>query len=65
MDTHAERRIYGWAVIVWIGPGAVASWFLRDSVPWVTLMNWSVKGDAWPCCRGSSSTWHLPESGQG
>lgn len=40
VGTHAERRIYGWAVIVWLGPGAVASWFLRDSVPWVSFMSW-------------------------
>ena len=35
-----ERAIYGWAVIVWVGPGAVVSWFLKDSVPWVNFMSW-------------------------
>lgn len=35
-----ERRIYGWAVLLWLGPGAVASWMLRDSVPWVNAMSW-------------------------
>jgi hypothetical protein len=25
--------------LVWLGPGAVVSWFLKASVPWVTFMS--------------------------
>lgn len=35
-----ERKIYAGAVLAWLGPGAVVSWFLRDSVAWVTVMSW-------------------------
>jgi hypothetical protein len=35
-----ERGIYGWAVIVWLGPGAAVSWLLRDSVAWVNFLSW-------------------------
>lgn len=35
-----ERQLYGWAVIIWLGPGAIVSWILRDSVPWVNFMSW-------------------------
>ncbi|MBO4275716.1 hypothetical protein [Microbispora triticiradicis] len=34
------RKLYGWAVIAWLIPGAFASWAWRDSVPWVTFMSW-------------------------
>lgn len=26
--------------MIWLGPGAVASWLLKDSVPWVSFMSW-------------------------
>lgn len=35
-----ERKLYLVALMVWAGPGAVASWVLRDSVAWVTAMSW-------------------------
>ena len=26
--------------LIWLGPGAVISWFARNSVPWVVFMSW-------------------------
>lgn len=34
------RRMHGVHTLIWIGPGAAVSWFLRNSVPWVTFMSW-------------------------
>jgi hypothetical protein len=34
------RRFHFWSLVLWMGPGAVASWLLRDSVPWVSFMSW-------------------------
>ena len=34
------RRTHFWATLIWIGPGAAASWLLKDSVPWVVMMSW-------------------------
>lgn len=30
----------GLLVLAWLGPGAVISYVLRDSVPWVVGMSW-------------------------
>lgn len=34
------RRLNFWLTILWLGPGALASWKLQDSVPWVVMMSW-------------------------
>lgn len=37
------RRLARWQLVllvVWLGPGALVSWLLRDSVPWVSIMSW-------------------------
>jgi hypothetical protein len=34
------RRTNAILTIIWIGPGAVLSYLLRDSVPWVVMMSW-------------------------
>lgn len=34
------RRLNLYLTLVWLGPGAAASWLLRDSVPWVVMMSW-------------------------
>jgi len=34
------RRFAIARLIFWLLPGAVLSWFLRDSIPWVTFMSW-------------------------
>ncbi len=29
-----------WLFFVWLIPGAILSWLMRSSVPWVTFMSW-------------------------
>lgn len=36
----SQRQIHLLGFFIWLGPGAVASWFLKDSVPWVNFMSW-------------------------
>lgn len=43
MTTRGARRLrhtHGVAFLVWLVPGAAMSWWLKDSVAWVTLMSW-------------------------
>lgn len=43
MSARGARRLrwtHGALTLVWFLPGGVASWWLRDSVAWVTFMSW-------------------------
>lgn len=33
-------RINGFLFFLWLGPGAIISWELRNSVAWVNFMSW-------------------------
>lgn len=35
-----RRRFHMFWFLIWLGPGAVISWFARNSVPWVVFMSW-------------------------
>jgi hypothetical protein len=34
------RKLNAILTLVWLGPGLVVSWLLKDSVPWVVGMSW-------------------------
>lgn len=40
MTAHTRRRIHLGLTLAWLGPGALAAWLLRNSVPFVVLMSW-------------------------
>jgi hypothetical protein len=40
MGRFEARRFNRAMFWLWLGPGLVASWFLRESVPWVVGMSW-------------------------
>ena len=39
-NAKTRRRLHLIATLIWLIPGAVAAWFLKDSVPFVVLMSW-------------------------
>lgn len=40
MNARVRRRIHFALTLVWLGPGALAAWWLRDSVPFVVALSW-------------------------
>ncbi|MBA2726486.1 MAG: hypothetical protein H0U53_10890 [Actinobacteria bacterium] len=42
MSRSERRRKYiHWPMLtIWLVPGAVVSWLLQESVPWVVFMSW-------------------------
>lgn len=48
---HRLRRFHAWHLFVWIIPGGIASWLLRDSVAWVSFLSW------YAICITSLTTW--------
>lgn len=33
-------RLHWWVLVVWVGPGGLASWWLRESTAWVNFQSW-------------------------
>ncbi len=54
------RRFHLWALVLWMGPGAVVSWLAKDSVPWVAFMSlyaiWTGHFGAWQAARAEGET---------
>lgn len=40
MTAHSRRRLHMLFTIVWAGPGALAAYLLKDSIPFVAFMSW-------------------------
>lgn len=45
------KRFHAFHFLLWLVPGGVASWILRDSVPWVNFLSW------YAICITSLTTW--------
>jgi hypothetical protein len=50
VTARVRRRVWFALALVWLGPGAVASWFLRDSIGWVNLQSWLALVVAFASC---------------
>lgn len=51
MRAKHRRIVHLVIALIWLGPGAVTSYFLRDSVPWVVGMSW------FACVYAAVSAW--------
>lgn len=40
MTSRQRRFFHGLVLAVWLLPGAVATYYLRDSIPWIQFMSW-------------------------
>lgn len=40
MTARTRRRIHLALTLGWLGPGALAAWLLRSSVPFVVFLSW-------------------------
>lgn len=36
----STERSHFWLFLIWLGPGAVVSFLLRDWLPWTAFMSW-------------------------
>jgi hypothetical protein len=50
VTARTRRRFWFACIIIWLGPGAALSWFLRESVAWVNLQSWLALVVAFASC---------------
>ena len=34
------QRLNGWHLVVWVGPGLLVNWLLRNELWWTNFMSW-------------------------
>jgi hypothetical protein len=40
VTARTRRRLHLCVFSIWLGPGAVACYYLKSSLPWVVFMSW-------------------------